>query len=94
MAQHEADLGNPIEHFKSPFADAEGRVWLPTSMPGIPGEGVPPYTVISPEGEWLGMVDAPPGLRILDVGRERVLGVMTDEIGVESVVVYELVDAN
>ncbi|MXW19108.1 MAG: hypothetical protein F4139_11735 [Gemmatimonadetes bacterium] len=94
MAQHEADLGNPIEHFKSPFADAEGRIWLPTSMPGIPGEGVPPYTVISPEGEWLGMVDAPPGLRILDVGRERVLGVMTDEMGVESVVVYELVDAN
>ena len=94
MAQHEADLGNPIEHFKSPYADAEGRIWLPTSMPGIPGEGVPPYTVISPEGEWLGMVDAPPGLRILDVGRERVLGVMTDEMGVESVVVYELVDAN
>lgn len=91
MAQHEADLGNPIEHFKSPFADSEGRVWLPTSMPGIPGEGVPPYTVISLEGEWLGVVDAPPGLRILDVGWGRVLGVMTDEMGVESVVVYELV---
>lgn len=93
MARHEADLGNPIEHFKSPFADAEGRVWLPTSMPGIPGEGVPPYTVISSEGEWLGMVDGPPGLRILDVGRGQVLGVMTDEMGVESVVVYELVKA-
>ena len=94
MAQHEADLGNSIEYFKSPFADAEGRVWLPTSMPGIPGEGVPPYTVISPEGEWLGTVDAPPGLRILDVGWGRVLGVMTDEMGVESVVVYELVGMN
>ncbi|MDE2872151.1 MAG: hypothetical protein OXU69_07790 [Gemmatimonadota bacterium] len=89
MARHEADLGNPIEHFKSPFADAEGRVWLPTSMPGIPGEGVPPYTVISPEGEWLGMVDGPAGLRILDVGWGRVLGVMTDEMGVESVAVYD-----
>ena len=42
MARHEEDLGNPIEHFKSPFADAEGRVWLPTSMPGVPGEGVSP----------------------------------------------------
>lgn len=94
MARHEADLGNPIEYFKSPFADAEGRVWLPTSMPGIPGEGVSPYTVISSEGEWLGMVDAPPGLRILDVGWGQVLGVMTDEMGVESVVVYELVGMN
>lgn len=94
MAGHEADLGNPIEHFKSPFADAEGRVWLPTSMPGVPGEGVPPYTVISPEGEWLGTVDGPPALRIPDVGRGRVLGVVTDETGVESVVVHELVAAN
>ena len=92
MAGHEADLGNPIEHFKSPFADAEGRVWLPTSMPGVPGEGVPPYTVISSEGEWLGMVDGPAELRILDVGWGRVLGVMTDEMGVESVVVYDLPD--
>lgn len=89
MAEHEADLGNPIEHFKSPFADAEGRVWLPTSMPGVPGEGVPPYTVVSSDGEWLGMVDGPPGLRILDVGRGRVLGVMTDEMGVESVAVHD-----
>ncbi|MDE2796569.1 MAG: hypothetical protein OXL34_17270 [Gemmatimonadota bacterium] len=90
MAGHEADLGNPIEHFKSPFADAEGRVWLPTSMPGVPGEGVPPYTVISSEGEWLGTMDGPAELRILDVGRGRVLGIVTDEMGVESVVVYDL----
>ena len=94
MASYEADLSNPVEHFKSPFADAEGRVWLPTSMPGVPGEGISPYTVISRDGEWLGMVDAPPGLRILDVGWGRVLGVMTDEMGVESVAVYELVEAN
>ena len=94
MARYEADVGNPIWHFRSPFADAEGRVWLPTSMPGGPREGVPPYTVISPDGAWLGMVDGPPGLRILDVGWGRVLGVVTDEMGVESVVVYELVGAN
>ena len=94
MARYEADLSNPVEHFKSPFADAEGRVWLPTSMPGVPGEGISPYTVISADGEWLGMVDAPAGLRILDVGWGRVLGVVTDEMGVESVAVYELVEAN
>ena len=94
MARHEADLGKPIEHFKSPFTDAEGRVWLPTSMPGVPGEGVPPFTIISPDGAWLGMVDGPAGLRILDVGWGRVLGVVKNEMGVESVVVYELVAAN
>ena len=87
MARYDTRLGNPISHFVSPFADAEGRVWLPRFIPGGPGEGAPPYTVISPEGEWLGMVDGPPGLRILDVGWGRVLGVVTDEMGVESVVV-------
>ena len=94
MARYEADLGNPISHFSPPFADAEGRVWLPTFIPGGPREGVPPYTVISPEGEWLGMGDGPPGLRILDVGWGRVLGIVADQAGAESVVVYELVAAN
>ena len=36
------------------------------------------------------MVDGPAGLRILDVGWGRVLGVVQDEMGVESVAVYEL----
>ena len=94
MAGYEADLGNPISHFQSPFADTEGRIWLPTSMPGGPREGVPPYTVISPDGEWMGTVDGPPGLRILDIGWGRVLGVVQDEMGVESVVVYELVEGS
>ena len=38
------------------------------------------------------MVEGPPGLRILDVGWGRVLGVVTDEMGAESVAVYELVN--
>ena len=94
MARYEARLGNPISHFTPPFADAEGRVWLPTYIPGGPREGVPPYTVVPPDGTWLAMVDGPPGLRILDVGWGRVLGIVTDEMGAESVVAYELVAAN
>ncbi len=38
-------------------------------------------------------VDAPPGLRILDVAHGRVLGIVKDELDVESVVVYELIDS-
>ena len=91
MADYEADLGSPIAYFRSPFADAEGRVWLPTRLPG-PTDGTPPYTVISRDGESLEMVDGPPGLRILDVGWGRVLGVVQDEMGVESIAVYELVE--
>lgn len=91
VARRQADLGKPLALFRSPFGDAEGRVWLPSYDMAGPREGSPPYTVFSPDGEWLGEVDAPPGLRILDVAYGRVLGVVTDEMDVQSVVVYELV---
>ena len=91
VARREADLGKPLALFRSPFGDAEGRVWLPSFDIAGPREGSPPYTVFSPDGEWLGQVDAPPGLRILDVAHGRVLGVVTDEMDVQSVVVYELI---
>ena len=91
VARREADLGKPLALFRSPFGDAEGRVWLPSYDIAGPREGSPPYTVFAPDGEWLGKVDAPPGLRILDVAHDRVLGVVTDEMDVQSVVVYELI---
>ena len=86
--QLEPDEALPL--FSRPFGDGEGRVWLPTYVAGGPRQGSP-YTVISSDGEWLGSVDAPPGLRILDVAGGRVLGVVKDEMDVESIVVYELV---
>ena len=53
---------------------------------------MPPYTVIAPDGEWLG-VEAPATFRLLDVAGGLVLGVELDEMDVVSVVVYELVGA-
>ena len=91
MASCRIDPNVPLPVFKQPFGDGDGRVWLPTYEAGGPREGVPPYTVFSPNGEWLGRVDAPAGLRILDVAGGRVLGVVKDEMDIESVVVYELV---
>ena len=41
--------------------------------------------------EWLGHIEAPMRIRILDVAHGRVLGVVKHEMDVESVVVYELV---
>ena len=66
-------------------------VWLPSYRPGSEHNSVAPYTVIAPDGEWLGAVEAPPGFHILDVAAGLVLGVERDDMDVESVVVYELV---
>ena len=90
MARYRAMIGQPIPLFGTPFADADGNVWLPSYRPAYPEEGSP-YTVISPDGEWLGQVETPPGFRILDVTGGLVLGVLRDEIDVENVVVYEVV---
>ena len=91
LGSYQLEPEEALPLFSSPFGDRAGRVWLPTYVPGGPREGSPTYTVISPDGEWLGSVDAPAGLRILDVAGGRVLGVVKDEMDVESVVVYELV---
>ena len=91
MAAYHASIGRPLPLFGSPFADAEGRVWLPSYRPGAERNSVPPYTVIALDGEWLGTVEAPPGFRILDVAAGLVLGAARDEMNVERVVVFELI---
>ena len=53
MSRYRAMIGQPVPLFGSPFADADGNVWLPSYRPAYPREGSP-YTVISPDGEWLG----------------------------------------
>ena len=91
MDRYRAMIGQPIPLFGTPFADADGNVWLPSYRPAYPEEGSP-YTVVSPDGEWLGQVETPPRLRILDVTGGHVLGVLRDELDVQNVVVYEVVE--
>ena len=91
MSWYYAMIGQPMPLYGSPFADADGNVWLPSYRLAYPEEGSP-YTVISSDGEWLGKVEAPPRFRILDVAGGLVLGVLRDEMDVENVVVYGLVE--
>jgi len=90
MSSRYAMIGQPLPLFGSPFADADGNVWLPSYRMAYPKEASP-YTVISSDGEWLGTVETPPRFRILDVNGGLVLGVLRDdETDVENVVVYGL----
>ena len=81
----------PLPLFGSPFfGDDEGRVWLAGFAVDWKRNEAPHFDVIAEDGEWLGVVHAPARFRVLDVAGGRVLGVLTDEMDVESVVVYEL----
>ena len=90
MSRYRDMIGQPVPLFGSPFADAAGNLWLPSYRPAYPEEGSP-YTVVSPDGEWLGTVETPRRFRVLDVAEGLVLGVLRDEMDVENVAVYELV---
>ena len=93
MDPYERSVGRPLPLFSSPLADAEGRVWLSSYRVsrGLTRTNKPPYTVIAPDGEWLGVVEAPATFQLLDVAGGLVLGVELDEMDAVSVVVYELI---
>ena len=91
LARYQLDPDEPLPLFTLPIPDDMGRVWLGEfTVPSNRG-AAPSYTILSPEGHWLGNLDVPAGMRILDVVGARVLGVVKDEMDVESVVVWELV---
>lgn len=93
LAGREMAPNEPLPLVGELFADREGRVWLGDWAADAPLLGTTRYSVLAPDGGWLGDVHVPPRVRILDVAGRRVLGVARDELGVESVVVYELLSA-
>ena len=72
--------------------DAVGNLWVAPHAPH--GAGVSAIDVYTPEGVWLGGVAIPPGLDLegggLEIGDDYLLGVWTDEQGVEYVRMYGL----
>jgi sugar lactone lactonase YvrE len=68
--------------------DADGNLWvLDYARPGDDGRH---WTVFSADGRALGRVETPPGLRVLEIGRDYVLGVWQDELDVEYVRMHRL----
>jgi hypothetical protein len=68
--------------------DPDGNLWVLEY--NRPGDDTRRWTVFSPDGHALGYVDTPPGTRILEIGRDHVIGVWSDELDVEHVRLYSL----
>jgi hypothetical protein len=68
--------------------DRVGNLWL-EDYRADPAEP-PRWTVLDPEGRWLGSVATPPGFRVADIGDDYVLGIARDELDVEHVLLYTL----
>jgi hypothetical protein len=83
---------------RSVHVDSDGNLWA-ESFPR-PGTGDPPFIVLGTDGTLLGEVYLPPGLDrgthatldpLLELGADYVLGVWSDELGVEVVRLYGLI---
>ncbi len=73
-----------------------GRVWREIYDPAL-GEGEPSRWVVtdpSIPGDFGGTVVLPPGFRSYDIGRDYVLGVWSDKMGIEFVRLYDLIEAS
>jgi hypothetical protein len=68
------------------IGDPAGNLWVPsfTFGPDPPSR----WSVFDPAGRYLGDVDVPPRVDVLDIGEDRLLGLWRDALGVEQVHVY------
>lgn len=76
--------------FAAAMADLMGHLWVREHE--LPGEGRmnPVWTVFDPEGRVLGFVETPAGLDVYEIGEDYILGLATDELGVEFIQVWAL----
>jgi hypothetical protein len=67
--------------------DNQGYLWV--AQFGVPGQAGK-WDIFDPSGVWLGTLEVPGDLTIQEIGPDYVLGVATDELGVERVEMYSL----
>lgn len=71
------------------LVDGADNVWLRNFQ--LPAVDSSQWTLFDAAGIWLGEVTLPSALAVEEIGDDYVLGVRTDELGVESVELYTLV---
>ncbi len=71
--------------YKSLVGDPTGAVWAAPHIPFSDRETNRPWQVFASSGEWLGPFTMPAGFRPHDIGRDYLLGVQADSLGVEQI---------
>lgn len=74
--------------FSGIVLDATNHLWVRRFQK--PGEETSPWWIFDPDGRLLFEITTPPDVRIVEIGRDYVLGIVTDDLDVEHVVEYGL----
>ena len=92
LYEHFYSMNHPIPDrvpaFQDLVIDDELNVWLERYR--LPWETDSRWDVVGSDGRWLGTVAAPTRFRIMQIGRDFVLGRQLDSLGVERVRVHRL----
>ena len=99
----EAPMVEMLPAFRAVLGDALGHLWVeeyvlagagatgaPVGNSSAAEAAAPLWTVFDPEGRALGFVETPAGLTLFEIGADYVLGLATDELGIERVQVWAL----
>ena len=76
--------------FGQVYVTTSGGAWVSTRSDVVPGSTGRAYHVFGADGHWLGVVQAPSGGRILEIGDDYMLALRTNELDVEFVELYTL----
>lgn len=60
-----------------------GLVWLEHYRPFSDEDGPAIYSVYFRDGQWLNDLQVPPGFKVFDIGNDRILGMVKDELDIE-----------
>lgn len=74
--------------FDELVVDRAGNIWVRHFT--VSAEGQIPWTIFGSDGRWLGDLEIPASLQVKEVGTDYVLGLWTDDAGVEYVRLYDL----
>lgn len=69
-------------------SDSRDYLWVEDYQ--LPDEPVPAWTVFDSEGRVVGLMELPPDLTIFEIGEDYVLGLQTDDLGIERVQLWSL----
>ena len=72
--------------FQNLMVDREGNLWVQEYLP--PWDPTRRWAVFDPSGLYLGTLDLPDEMRLMDAGSNSVVGIFVDEFDVEQVQVY------
>ncbi|MYG80805.1 MAG: hypothetical protein F4187_03075 [Gemmatimonadetes bacterium] len=91
LAHHEsAQIAESFPAFSEFMGDGAGYLWVREYDFPLEERPAPLWTVFDAQGRALGFMETPPGLDVLEIGEDYILGRVVAERGVESIQLWPL----